>query len=42
MRSRLPGAPIVEHVRNAPSTLMGVGASVMIIGLLMVMALSEA
>ncbi|MES3005279.1 MAG: hypothetical protein V4690_04245 [Patescibacteria group bacterium] len=31
--------PVVEHVRNAPSRLMGIGATLMIIGLFLMMAL---
>lgn len=30
--------PLTEHVRNAPSRMLGVGASLMIIGLLLIPA----
>lgn len=42
MRSGLPGGPIVEHVGNAPSPLMGIGAALMFVGLFLTMALSAA
>ena len=37
MRSKLPGATIVEHVNDAPSPLMGIGAVLMLVGIVVMM-----
>lgn len=37
MRPGIPGEPIVEHVKNAPSPMMGIGFITILVGFVLMM-----